>query len=173
MAERLGILGHFAQEDAFRQNASSGIILAHVRRYRLTVALKRLGHELEVLTRERAVVKMQNDKAAFRSARKADGIGIGKGRRYDLLLIRYALYGTYPVAQLAGCFKPQLLGCLEHFRRELVNELGSLAAEDEAHLLYGEAVLLCRELSPAPATAVTHVVVEAGSVLSDIAREAP
>lgn len=94
---------------------------------------------------------MQNHKAAFCSACKAYCIGIGKSRGYDLLLVGYALYRLYPVAQLGGGFKPQLLGGFKHFCRKLHDKFGGFSAEDKADLLHSEAVLLLRKLSPAPA----------------------
>ena len=114
---------------------------------------------------------MQHNKAAFCSARKANCIGIGKSRGYDLLFVGHALYRLYPVAQLGGGFKPKLLGSFKHFVCKLLDKLSGFPAENKADLLHGEAVFLLRKLSPAPAAAIAHVVVKAGSVLPNITRK--
>ena len=61
--------------------------------------------------------------------------------------------------------------CFKHFVCKLLDKLSGFPAENKADLLHGEAVFLLRKLSPAPAAAIAHVVVKAGSVLPNITRK--
>ncbi len=83
---------------------------------------------------------MQHNKAAFAPRAKPIASVSEKSRGYDFLLIGHALYRLYPVAQLGGGFKSQLLGSFKHFGRKLLDKLSGFPAENKADLLNSKAV---------------------------------
>ena len=78
-----------------------------------------------------------------------------------------------PVAQLRGALKAQLLRSLLHLLPQIVHKLAALALEYQDCLHNALAVVLGIAVAQAPASAAAHVVIQAGSLLADIARKFP
>ena len=173
LRERLGVLRLRGQEDVLRPGPALGIILPHEAGDGLAVLLQRLLHELEVLGREVAADEVEHREAALGPAVKAHGVRVRVNGGDDALAVAQALDGPDAVPVGRGELELQLLRGGEHLLRQFLGELLCLAAEDHGGLLHGGVVFLRRVPGHAPSGAGTHVIVEAGPLLADVARELP
>ena len=114
---------------------------------------------------------MEDRKAGLRAPAEAHGVGVGKGGGDHPLPVFETLHRAEPVAKLGGFFKAELRSRLLHLLAKLLHQLPALAVEDEGHLHHAAAVVLGAAVSETPARAGAHVVVEAGPLLPDVARE--
>ena len=114
---------------------------------------------------------MQHGKAAFRAAHETDGVRIGAGGGDDALAVFQRGYGAHPVAQAPGLFKPEVFGRGIHLGLDAPDELRAAPFKDIHGLADRAAVLFPARLAAAPAAARTHLVLQAGPVLADVARE--
>ena len=115
---------------------------------------------------------MEHREAALGPALEADGVRVGIGRGDDALVVLQLLDGAESVAQLGGIFKAQLLGGGLHALLQILRELVRLALENQHRLVDAAAVFLCGRVLETVAGAGAHVVIEAGSGLANVAREA-
>ena len=116
---------------------------------------------------------MEHGKAALGSAVKAHGVRVRIDGGDDALAVPQALDGPDAVPIGGRKLEAELLRGGKHLLRQLIGELLGLAAEYHGGLLDRGAVFLGRVPGHAPAGAGAHVVVEAGPLFSDVAREFP
>ena len=173
--ERLQLLPildlHGEQDGLWPAAAMGGVILPHKVGDGLAVLLQRLLHHLHILAGEIAVHKVQHRKAGLRPPAEADGVRIRKGGGDHALLMLKRLDRPQAIPQRGSPLKAKLLRRLLHLSAKLLDQLPALAVEDQHGLHHAGAVVLRGAVAQAPARAASHVVVEAGALFADVARE--
>ena len=101
----------------------------------------------------------------------ANDVGVGHRPGCDELLFTERFHGPQPVAQRGCQLKLQLVRRSLHLRAQLPRHLLVVPLQDEDGLLHPGVIVLLAARELAPAVTVVHVVVQAGALLAEIARE--
>ena len=159
------------QENRFRPARTVYIILSQQGGQRLPVRFGRVVDERYVFAGEVAVRIVQHGKAALCAAYKADGVRIGAGGGDDALAVFQRGHSAHAVTQAGGFLKPEILGCGVHLGLDAPDKLRAAAFENIHSLADRAPVLFSARLAAAPAAACAHLVLKAGAILADVARE--
>ena len=115
---------------------------------------------------------MQHREAGFRLRLvPADDVGVRHRACRDELLLPEQLNGAQTVAVFRRALKAQLLGRSLHLLLQLLTQALVLALEQKDGLLQPRVIVRLLHAGPAPAVAALHLIVQAGPLLADVARE--
>ena len=161
------------QQDLPRQHAARKVILRQERRERIGLGLVGGGSEnARLAAGDAAILHVDNGAAGLGGARvEAPDVGVGADAGDDLLALAEHLDGGDAVAQDSGLLEVQLLRLVLHLGLQLACERLIVTREERARLLDALLIFLRVRLAAAEAVAAAHVMVEAGALLPDIARE--
>ena len=161
------------QQDFTRQDALIEVILRQQRREDHLLALVlRCGEEVQVAPRHAAVLNVQHGAAAFkRPAVNAPDVGVGADAGDDLLAFAQHLDGADAVAQRRCLLKVQCLGLAFHLLAQRAREAAVMAAQQLFRLTDAAQIFLLVRRAAAKPVAASHVMVEAGTLLADVARK--
>ncbi len=161
------------QENFARQHALIEVILRQQRRqdHLLALVLRR-GEEVQIAPRHAAVLNVQHGAAAFeRAAVNAPDIGVGADAGNDLLALAQHFDGADAVAQRRRLLKVQRRSLPLHLLAQRAGEPAVVAVQQLLGLPNAAQILLLVRRAAAEGVAAPHVVVEAGALLADVARE--
>ena len=171
LLEQRGVVHLRREENAARRGLARQIVLLDKRRQRV-VRLLRHRQDLIVLIHEVALDKVQHRKAGLRLRLvPADDVGVRHRACRDELLLPEQLNGAQTVAVFRRALKAQLLGCSLHLLLQLLTQALVLALEQKDGLLQPRVIVRLLHAGPAPAVAALHLIVQAGPLPADVARE--
>ena len=171
LLEQRGVVHLRREEYAARRGLSRQIVLLDKRRQRI-VRLLRHRQDLIVLIHQIALDKVQHCKAGLRLRLvPADDVCICHCARRDELLLPEQLNGAQTVAVFRRALKAQLLGCSLHLLLQLLTQALVLALEQKDGLLQPRVIVRLLHAGPAPPVAAVHLIIQAGPLPADVARE--
>ena len=169
--EQLRVLHLKRRQNDLGRRAADEIKLLDKRRDGLLRIIRR-RKDLVFLIEQASVYIMQDCKAGPRFVLiVADDVGVGHRPGRDELLFAKGFHGPQPVAQRRRQLKLQLVRRGLHLHAQLARHLLVVPLQDEDGLLHPGVVVLLAARELAPAVAVVHVVIQAGALLAEVARE--
>ena len=171
LGKRRRILHGHGQQDALGRGLPLQIILLDQRGKRLGRIIRH-GKHLIILVHEIPTDEMQHRKAGLGFGLiPADHIGVRHRAGSDQLALAERGNGLHPVAQLGRALEFEILRRCFHLILQFIDKALIFSLQQGRGLLHQRVVLGLRLAQAAPAVALVHLKIQAGPLLSLIARE--